>query len=182
MTAHTYEPAISPSKLDGTFRTLSGKRFDLMAPSPEMIDIEDIASGLANQGHFNGQSPYMFPIAQHCILVCDEYALSNPNESDAMKLMALLHDASEAYTGDIIKPLKMFLPNFVSIENSIMQAIAIRFNLPIERMSEIKPYDLRIQNNEYDGFYRDLKITYLDPEFARKLFINRFKDYYHGQK
>jgi len=136
MTAnHTYEPMISPSKLDGTIRTLSGKKFDFSRPSPEMVDIIDIASGLAYKGHFAGQTPEMFSIAQHCNWVCNEYCLRFPNESDGMKLMALLHDASEAYTGDIVKPLKMYLPNFVSLENSIMQAIALRFKLPIHRMS-----------------------------------------------
>lgn len=96
-----------------------------------------------------------------------------------MKLMALLHDASEAYTGDIIKPLKMYLPNFVNIENGIMQAIAIRFKLPIDRMSELKSTDLLIQNLEYDGFYRNLPITYLDQETARRLFLYRFNKFYH---
>lgn len=181
MTTQNYEPAISPKKLDGTMRTISGKSFDLIHPSPEMIDIQDIASGLSNQGHFNGQSPYMFPISQHCILVCDTYSLDNPDETDEMKLMALLHDASEAYTGDVINPLKILLPDFINIENSIMRAIAIRYNLPIRRMSEIKSTDLLIQNLEYDGFYRDQPITYLDPETARKLFIDRFKEFYHGK-
>jgi len=181
MTQNTYEPMISPSKLDGTIRTLSGRKFDFSRPSPEMIDIRDIASGLAYKGHFAGQTPKMFTIAQHCILVCNEYCLRNANESDEMKLMALLHDASEAYTGDIVKPLKMYLPNFVSLENSIMQAIALRFKLPIHRMSEIKEIDLLIQNLEYDGFFRGAKIVYHDPEFCRRMFLKSFKGFYHEQ-
>lgn len=179
MIPNTYEPMISPSKLDGTIRTLTGKKFDFSRPSPEMIDIRDIASGLAYRGHFAGQTPYMFTIAQHCILVCNEYCLRFPEESNEMKLMALLHDASEAYTGDIVKPLKMYLPNFVSLENSIMQAIALRFKLPIHRMAEIKEIDLLIQNLEYDGFYRNGAISYLDPEASRKMFLDLFKKYHH---
>lgn len=181
MTAHTYEPAISPSKLDGTFRTLTGKKFDINRPGADMIDIQDIAAGLANQGHFNGQSPYFFSIAQHCILVCDEYAIQNQDAPDEMKLLALLHDASEAYTGDMIKPLKIYMDSFVAVENSIMQAIAHRFKLPIHRLSEIKPYDLLIQNLEYEGFYNNGVITYMDPEHARKIFVDRFKEYYNSQ-
>lgn len=181
MTTQTYEPAISPSKLNGTARTLSGKIFDYNRPSQAMIDIRDIAAGLSNQGHFNGQSPYFFSIAQHCILVCDEYAIQNPNAPEEMKLLALLHDGSEAYTGDMIKPLKMFMSTFVSVENSIMQAIAQRFKLPIHRMAEIKGYDLLIQNAEYEAFYHNSRITYMDPEQARKIFMDRFNEYYHGE-
>lgn len=175
----TYEPAISPSKLDGTIRTLTGKKFDFSRPSPEMIDILDIAAGLSNKGHFSGLTPLMFPIAQHCIMVCDEFCLANPDATDAMKLMALLHDASEAYTGDIVKPLKMYLPNFVSLENSIMQAIAVRYRLPIHLMHVIKPFDLMVQNIEYDGFFRGAEIEYMNPEDARAVFLSRFNEYWH---
>ena len=176
-----HEPAIHPSNLDGCMRTLSGKKFDLLNPSPDMININDIASGLANSGHFSGQSPYMFSIAQHCVMVCDEYALQNPDAPDKMKLLALMHDASEGYTGDLIKPLKVLLPGFVEIENRIMAAISIRYNLPASRLPEIKPYDLYIQNVEYNAFYRSGPITYMDPETARKVFLDRFNEYYHGQ-
>lgn len=171
-------PAIHPSNLDGTFRTLSGIRFDLKRPSPEMICIEDIAIGLAHQGHFNGQSPYFFSIAQHCIMVCDEYALQNPDAPAAMKLLALLHDASEAYVGDMIKPLKMYMEKFVALENSVMQAIAQRFTLPISRIAEIKSFDLLIQNVEYQGFYFGSPINYMDPETAWRVFLSRFNEYY----
>lgn len=181
MIQNIHEPAISPSKLDGTMTTLSGIKFDLMCPSPEMVDILDIATGLSNQGHFNGQSPKMFSIAQHCIMVFFEYKMQNPEATDEMKLLALLHDASEAYTGDIIKPLKIYLPNFVNIENAIMQAIALRFRLPIERMAEIKSYDLLVQNIEYNAFYRGTEITYFKPADSRAIFLNLFEQYYHGK-
>lgn len=176
----TNTPPIHPSKLDGTIRTLTGKKFDFNRPSPEMVDIQDIASGLAYKGHFAGQTPFMFSIAQHCIMVCQEFAVRFPEASDEMKLMALLHDASEAYTGDIVKPLKVYLPNFVSLENAIMQAIALKFKLPIQRMPEVKPIDLEIQNIEYDAFWGSGKITYYDPETARIHFLKLFQKYYHG--
>lgn len=172
-------PHIHPSRLDGTIRTFTGRKFDFNRPSPEMIAIEDIAHGLAFKGHFAGQTPHMFSIAQHSLMVCHEYSNRFPDESDEMKLMALLHDASEAYTGDIVKPLKVYLPNFISLENSIMQAIALRFKLPIQRMHEIKPIDLTIQNLEYEGFWGTAEIIYYDPEMALKYFIQRFNKYYH---
>ena len=179
MTQNTETPAIHPSKLDGTIRTLTGRKFDFTRPSPEMIDIQDIAAGLAYKGHFAGQTPQLFTIAQHCLWVCDEFCLQEPEANDAMKLMALLHDASEAYTGDIVKPLKMYLPNFVSLENSIMQAIALRFKLPIHLMHVIKPIDLKIQNLEFDGFFYGGPISYMDPDTARKAFTERFLQLYH---
>ena len=173
-------PPIHPSTLDGTIRTLSGKKFDFNRPSPEMIDINDIASGLAYKGHFAGQTPYMFSIAQHSLMVCNEYATRFPGAPNEMKLMALLHDASEAYTGDIVKPLKVYLPNFVSLENAIMQAISLKFKFPIQRMHEIKPIDLDIQNVEYEAFWGNGHLTYFDPETARMYFLKKFKELYHG--
>ena len=178
----TATPAICAEKLNGTMTTLSGKTLDLMNPTSVMIEIVDIASGLANKGHFSGQSPYYFSIAQHCIMVCDEFALQNRTAPAELKLLALMHDAAEAYIGDMIKPLKVFLPDFVNVENKIMQAIACRFRLPIGLLPMIKPYDLYIQNLEYNAFYRGSSITYMDPEDARRVFIDRFKEYYYDGK
>lgn len=181
MQTQTSEPCISITNLDGTMTTLSGIKLNLLLPTSDMIEIGDIASGLANNSHFAGQTPYFFSIAQHCVLVCDEYAIQNPDASDNMKLLALLHDAAEAYIGDMIKPLKVFLPDFVRLEHEIMMAVAARFELPIHNLAKIKPYDLWAQNVEYNAFYRGGSINYLDPETARKVFMDRFNEYYHGK-
>lgn len=173
----------------GTFRTLTGKKFNLFEPTPDMIDIRDIASGLANKGHFSGLTPHYFSIAEHSIMVCDEFSFWNNEQPDSVKLLALLHDASEAYIGDMIKPLKVHMPEFVKIENRIMQAIAERFGLDLAKMPVVKPSDLLVQEWEYNAFYRGgaelgligKRINYLDPDRARIVFLDRFAEYYHGK-
>lgn len=185
MTAPTFDPAIHPSKLDGTIRTITGKKFNLFEPTPDMIDIQDIATGLANKGHFSGFSPKYFSIAEHCIMVCDEFALWNDSQPDSMKLLALLHDAPEAYIGDMVKPLKIHMPDYIAVENRIMKVIAERFNLDLSLMHLIKPTDLLIQNIEYNAFFHggqiamNQTVSYLDPDTAKAVFIDRFNEYYH---
>ena len=168
------EPAIAPNTLNGTMMTLSGTKFDLVNPKPEMVNIDDIVVGLSNQSHFNGQSEKFFSVAQHCIMVHDEFVLKNPKASAGLKMIALLHDAPETYTGDIIKPLKVLLPGVAKIENRIWLAICEAFNLDFSMIAVIKPYDLYIQNIEYNAFYRDGSIHYLTPEQARSQFLDRF--------
>ena len=173
----------------GTLRTLTGKKFNIFEPRPEMIDIRDIASGLANKGHFSGLTPRYFSIAEHSILVCDEFSFWNNEQPDSVKLLALLHDASEAYIGDMIKPLKVHMPDFVRLEDGIMNVIAQRFDLDLAKMPVIKSSDLLVQDWEFSAFYRNgaglgtlgNRIQYLDPERAKTVFLDRFTEYYHGK-
>lgn len=168
---------ISLNNLNGCINTYSGKTFDLMNPKAEMIDIKDIAQGLAFKAHFGGQSKYYFSIAQHCLLVCDLMAGLKIHKS--FMLLALLHDASEAYIGDMIKPLKIHLPVFCDVENNIMKAVCEKYNLEIKRLKEIKPFDTQAQQMEYDNFYKGAKTIqeYLSPEEAVKEFKLRFIEY-----
>lgn len=160
--------------------TLTGKQFSLFEPTPEMIDIRDIAAGLSNKGHFSGLTPSFFSIAQHCVMVCDEFAFWDFFKDPKLKLLALLHDAAEAYIGDMIKPLKVRLPRFVEVEENIMQAICARFGLDYSSLHLIKPSDLFIQEVEYNAFYRGGRIRYMSPEQSKKVFLDRFNEYYHG--
>jgi hypothetical protein len=165
----------------GTIQTLSGKQFSLFDPTPEMVDIRDIAAGLSNKGHFSGLTPTFFSIAQHCVMVCDEFSFLGPHDDDpGLKLLALLHDAAEAYVGDMIKPLKVRIPQFSSIEENIMKAICARYGLDYSSLHLIKPSDLFIQEVEYNAFYRGGRIRSMDPEQSKKVFLDRFNEYYHG--
>ena len=89
-------------------RMLSGRRLDLLEPSPLDIEIEDIAHGLARVARWNGQTrgAHAFSVAQHCVLVERLTAELNPNLTRQAKLMALLHDAPEYVVGDLISPFK----------------------------------------------------------------------------
>ncbi|HCY40373.1 MAG TPA: hypothetical protein DHV48_03325 [Prolixibacteraceae bacterium] len=162
----------------GIIKTLSGKQFSLFEPAPEMIDILDIAAGLANKGHFSGLTPWFFSIAQHSIMVCDEFSFCDFSIDPKLKLLALLHDAAEAYIGDMIKPLKVRIPQFLEIEERIMKAICCRYNLDYSSLHLIKSTDIFIQEVEYNAFYRGGKLTYMNPQQAKNVFLDRFKEYY----
>jgi len=126
---------------------------DLFNPTAEMIKLEDIIHGLAHNPHFNGQSPKFFSIAQHSMLVFSliNNEVENPN-SDLL-LAALLHDAAEAYVGDVISPIKKHLPFFKELEDKILKVIFQKFGLDIELMKEVKPFDLMAQDIELNQFY-----------------------------
>jgi 5'-deoxynucleotidase YfbR-like HD superfamily hydrolase len=139
-----------------------------------MVFIRDIAIGLSHQSHFNGQSPRFFSIAQHSVMVLERFETINPEALPSIKLLALLHDAPEAYTGDIVKPLKVLLPEFKEIEHNIMRAICCRFAIPMAYLPEIKPYDLEVQNLEYEGFYNEGEIEFWSCKLAYHRFMAEF--------
>lgn len=113
-------------------RMLSGRRLDLLDPSPLDIEIEDIAHGLARVARWNGQTKgdHAFSVAQHCVVVSQLFSHSNPNASTQDILAALLHDAPEYVVGDMISPFKAALGvDYKSFENRLLSAIHMRFGL-----------------------------------------------------
>jgi 5'-deoxynucleotidase YfbR-like HD superfamily hydrolase len=114
-------------------RMLSGRRLDLLDPSPLDIEIEDIAHGLARVARWNGQTKgdHAFSVAQHCVLVENIASHHNPGLGRAARLAALLHDAPEYVVGDMISPFKAALGlDYKSFETRLLAAIHIRFGLP----------------------------------------------------
>src|SRR3954470_1679902 len=114
-------------------RMLSGRRLDLLDPSPLDIEIEDIAQGLARVARWNGQTTgaYAFSVAQHCLLVEQLTAKLATRVSRHMRLAALLHDAPEYVVGDLISPFKAAVGlDYKDFENRLLAAIHIRFGLP----------------------------------------------------
>ncbi|WP_439495856.1 YfbR-like 5'-deoxynucleotidase [Bosea sp. (in: a-proteobacteria)] len=114
-------------------RMLSGRRLDLLDPSPLDIEIEDIAHGLARVARWNGQTrgEHSFSVAQHCLLVEAIAGHLNPDWSKPWRLMALLHDAPEYVIGDMISPFKVVMGDaYKSVELRLLTAIHLRFGLP----------------------------------------------------
>ncbi len=112
---------------------LSGRRLDLLNPSPLDIEIEDIAHGLARVARWNGQTKgdHAFSVAQHCVLVEALAFHLNPKLTSAQRLAALLHDAPEYVIGDMISPFKAALGlDYKSFERDLEKAIHIRFGMP----------------------------------------------------
>lgn len=114
-------------------RMLSGRRLDLLDPSPLDVEIEDIAHGLARVARWNGQTqgPHIFSVAQHSLLVEKIAATLHPDISRAERLFMLLHDAPEYVIGDMISPFKAVIGEaYKSVENRILSAILLRYSLP----------------------------------------------------
>lgn len=112
---------------------LSGRKLDILSPSPLDIEIEDIALGLSRVTRWNGQTIgiHSYSVAQHSLLVEQLLYQYKPNLSTKCYLAALLHDAPEYVIGDLITPFKYALNNsYRIVENNLMEAINLRFGLP----------------------------------------------------
>jgi uncharacterized protein len=121
-------------------RMLSGRRLDLLDPSPLDVEIEDIAHGLARVARWNGQTSgaHIFSVAQHTLLVEAVMRAQNPRIDARLRLAALLHDAPEYVIGDMISPFKAVLGgDYRVVEKRLLAAIHIRFGLPAELDAEI---------------------------------------------
>ena len=122
-------------------RMLSGRRLDLLDPTPVDIEIEDIAHGLAFVARWNGQTAgdYPYSVAEHSLLVEDIFRRQNPDAPIKWCLAALLHDAPEYVIGDMISPVKAAVgPDYGALDDRLTAAIHIRFGLPAQIPATVK--------------------------------------------
>jgi len=122
-----------PPKPRAWQRMLSGRRLDLLDPTPMDIEVEDIAHGLAFVARWNGQTigDYAYSVAEHSLLVEQIYAQIQPKAPVKWRLAALLHDAPEYVIGDMISPVKAAIgPDYGVLDDRLTAAIHIRFGLP----------------------------------------------------
>ncbi|WP_281981110.1 HD family hydrolase [Thalassorhabdomicrobium marinisediminis] len=116
-------------------RMLSGRRLDLLDPTPMDIEIEDIAHGLAFVARWNGQTKgdYPYSVAEHSLLVEQIFRVIQPKAPVKWQLAALLHDGPEYVIGDMISPVKNAVgPGYRTLDDRLMAAIHIRFGLPAQ--------------------------------------------------
>jgi len=114
-------------------RMLSGRRLDLLDPSPDDIEIDDIAHGLARVARWNGQTvgAHAFSVAQHVVEVERIATAENPDWPATWRMAALLHDGAEYVIGDLISPFKNAIGlDYRTFENRLLRAIHTRFSLP----------------------------------------------------
>ena len=114
-------------------RMLSGRRLDLLDPTPVDIEIEDIAHGLAFVARWNGQTrgDHAYSVAEHSLLVERLFARIVPKTEPKWRLAALLHDAPEYVIGDMISPVKAAVgPGYGALDERLTAAIHLRFGLP----------------------------------------------------
>lgn len=164
--------------------TYLGNRFYLTRPHIDDIAIEDIAHGLAYQCRFNGQTSAFYSVAQHSLMVMDLVQSEH-------RFAALLHDAAEAYLGDMVKPLKNLFPEFGAIEARVMAIIGEKFGLDLTRLASIikkadlvalatEKRDLMPHSTEVWSYLADIKplpqvIVPMSPGKAKETFLLAYR-------
>ena len=175
----------APTSESAWMLTTSGRQLNLLDPDPAAISITDIAHGLAHLCRFGGQCRRFYSVAQHAFSVscaCDEH--------DA--LWGLLHDATEAYLGDVIQPLKhtSLLASYRRIETRLQVAIAEAFALPLALPASVLAADALVLAQEMRDLMRHCPSTLrqladqsrpwplepVDPDTAREWFLRRFEE------
>lgn len=166
-----------------TIMLRSGAWFDFCAPTTSDFTIDDIAHGLANICRYSGQCKRFYSVAEHSLLVSEV--------ARGFEFEALLHDAAEAFLGDITRPLKQLLPEFKRIEKDVELAILDRFGVPAPLPPQVKHADLRVLAAEQrqimpegtDGWIRGQRIEpaavvvhHLSPTDAKRAFLERFNE------
>lgn len=153
-------------------RMLSGRRLDLLDPSPLDVEIEDIAHGLARVARWNGQTKgaHAFSVAQHCVLVERITSELNPRLTRELRLAALLHDAPEYVIGDLISPFKVAIGiDYKALENRLQAAIHVRFGLPPQL-----PPAMSVLFKKADliaAYFEASQLAGFELGVARKLFV-----------
>lgn len=165
-----------------TIMLQSGAWFDFCAPASSDFSIDDIAHGLSNICRYSGQCRSFYSVAEHSILVSEV--------ATGFEFEALLHDAAEAFLGDITRPLKQMLPEFKRIENEVELVILNRFGVTTPLPPQIKQADLRVLAAEQkqimpegtDGWVRGQKlepasivVRHLPPNEAKRIFLERYE-------
>ncbi|OHV76677.1 hydrolase [Rhizobium sp. LCM 4573] len=151
-------------------RMLSGRRLDLLDPSPLDVEISDIAHGLARVARWNGQTrgDHAFSVAQHCLVVEEIFRRCNDEGTEAL-LMTLLHDAPEYVIGDMISPFKAVVGGgYKAVEQRLEAAIHLRFGLPAHPTRELKA--LIKKADAMAAFYEATELAGFSVEEARKFF------------
>ena len=140
--ARSVSPSVKPAEKPRAWqRMLSGRRLDLLDPSPLDIEIEDIAHGLSRVARWNGQTigAHAFSVAQHSLIVEEICRKLAPDWDRKRRLLALLHDAPEYVIGDMISPFKAALGlDYKAFEAKLEAAIHLRFGLPAHPPAVVK--------------------------------------------
>lgn len=166
--------------------TVSGRFYDLLRPEAYEYDIKEIAHALSNICRYTGHTNGFYSVAEHSVLV----SRIVPKE---LALCGLLHDASEAFLGDVSSPLKALLPEYKKIEQSVESAIARHFGIPFPFPPEIKEADNRMYWKERQGiadngvrdeiWHQNFRATRkgvvvkgMSPRMARLFFMSRYRE------
>lgn len=164
--------------------TVSGRFFDILKPEDYEFDIDEIATALSNICRYTGHVNKFYSVAEHSVLV-------SRLVPSRLALAGLLHDASEAFVGDVSSPLKKLLPEYKRIEERVQEAIADQFGLPYPFPQEVHEADKRMYWNERQNVApgpkdtlwhtefraaRKVTATGMSPIIAKRMFLSRYKE------
>jgi len=162
---------MAPSKHRAWQRMLSGRRLDILDPSPLDVELSDIAHGLARVARWNGQTigDYPFSVAQHSVLVLEIFRALCPGATPRDALYTLLHDAPEYVMGDIISPFKVAMGgNYKDVEQRLLGAVHMRFALPAEAPA---PLGRQIKRaDKHAAFFEATELAGFELGEGQKLF------------
>ena len=180
-------PSNVPAIDDAWLNTVSGKKVSYTDPDPDQIDIQDIAHSLSMICRYNGHIRKFYSVAEHSVWVSKMV----PQEGQ-LPLWGLLHDAAEAYIGDMVTPLKNVQPQYMEVEKilerTIFMVFGLEYDLDVTKPKEVKEADERMLATEtmqleygmhpdwtipYEP-YDDLTIRAWRPEFAKTEFLLRY--------
>ena len=172
-----------------TIMLASGKLFDFLDPHGSDFDIDDIAHGLAHVCRYAGQCRAFYSVAEHSMLVADTVG--------EFGYEALLHDAAEAFIGDVTRPFKQLLPDYKRIEATIEDAIIRRFGLDRRSKGPVKHADLRVLAAEQAQVMAPgcadwaveagiepapVVVKHLEPVAAKRAFLSRYERCREGRQ
>lgn len=170
---------------NGCIQTYTGIHVYPLQPDPESINLKDIAHALSMLCRYNGHCREFYSVAQHSILV-SKYV------PERYALQGLLHDSSEAYIADLVRPIKKYFKDYLLIEEGLMEAVAHKFNLLWPFPDIVKKVDRRILVTEFRDIMSSQKINLPDfepfkekiipmmPAEAEQAFLNRFNEINKG--
>lgn len=150
----------------------SGILFDVFNPKKEDVNIIDIAHALSHICRYGGHCPKYYSVAQHSVL-CSLHS-GTPKE----QMEFLMHDSSEAYLMDLPRPIKRNMPNYVIIEESLLEVIFDKYNLSYPLSKRIHEVDNLLLHFEYDNFYTNPNpnFEFWTPEEAKAKFLARYNE------
>jgi uncharacterized protein len=161
-----------------SMETGSGIKFYPLEAEVDNFNIEDIAHALSNICRWGGHSHWHFSVAQHSWLMSKLVYKENAFE-------ALMHDATEAYLGDIPTPIKKMFPEYLKMEDELAKKLAKKFNFKYPFPEDVYEWDSNMKILEYSVLLKNKSskvITKIYPEEAEKLFIDRYKELINERK
>lgn len=166
--------------MEDCIRTRSGLYVNVFNPTPDMFCIEDVAWALSKIPRFMGHLKYDYTVLMHSILACQM--------TKGDKFEALMHDCTEAYLGDLPRPIKKRLTQYQELENNLRKVMAQKFGFNPEFSEQTHMVDSLLLHAEWEALMLDVSdadtglISLFTAQYSKEDFIKKFLEFYHQYK